>query len=298
MVFDRLQFREASLFASPQIRHSVAQLFKREKAFLIGREQALDALSTTREIATQRFFPALGRIGLSCGLEPAIELFLYETWLFEQARNFFPYHFVQQILTNRATVANRAAEPAPAVRTEAAIVINGSGARPRRRPIETVAALGAAHQALHDAWRNRAARRVLLVGLQALRGQGVGLFADDRRHGDLDPLGARKLMIGAVARRDAAAQSQRPRYALTRRGPRLSKASLPDIGGIAQHRPDRRTLPLSCPFRGRDLALVETTGDRADAQVLDGVKFIGPPHDARLLFVDLIIGLHIPDYSN
>ena len=87
MVFDRLQFRETSLFASPQIRHSVAQLFKREKAFLIGREQALDAISTTREIATQRFFPALGRIGLSCGLEPAIELFLYETWLFEQARN-------------------------------------------------------------------------------------------------------------------------------------------------------------------------------------------------------------------
>jgi DNA-binding HxlR family transcriptional regulator len=35
-------------------------------------------------------------------------------------------------------------------------------------------------------------------------------------------------MIGAVARRDAAAQSQRPRYALTRRGPRLSKASLPE----------------------------------------------------------------------
>ena len=126
----------------------------------------------------------------------------------------------------------------------AAFRINGSGARPCGRPIETVTALGAAHQALHDAWRNRAARRVLLVGPQALRGQGVGLFADDRRHGDLDPLGARKLMIGAVARRDAAAQSQRPRYALTRRGPRLSKASLPDIGGIARTSPRPSNAPI------------------------------------------------------
>ncbi|MEY9299222.1 hypothetical protein ABIF24_003853 [Bradyrhizobium elkanii] len=97
-------------------------------------------------------------------------------------------------------------------------------------------------------------------------------------------------MICAIARSDAAAQSQRPRHTHARRDPRLAKAGRSFIRGIAQHRPDRRALPAACFFGCRNLALIEQARDGADAVAFCGVKLVDPAHDTGLSLVDLIIG--------
>ncbi|MHC2227764.1 hypothetical protein ACVL91_005961 [Bradyrhizobium elkanii] len=168
--------------------------------------------------------------------------------------------------------------------------MDGSSARPGRGAIEPIAAFGAAQQSLQGARRDRASRGMLLVGFQKLVRQCEGLFADDGRHRDFDPLCARKLMICAIARSDAAAQSQRPRHTHARRDPRLAKAGRSFIRGIAQHRPDRRALPAACFFGCRNLALIEQARDGADAVAFCGVKLVDPAHDTGLSLVDLIIG--------
>jgi hypothetical protein len=200
VVDDCLQLRLVRLFATPQIGHSAAQFIEGKETFLISRQQALDALSATCEIAPEHLLSAFGRIGLARGPQPPVEFVLYETRVFKQTHDLFPYDLIQQILTHRTIVADRPAESAPSVRPQASIIVDSASARPRGGAVEPVAAFRATHQTLHDTGRDGAPWRVLLVGLQTLFGQCKRLFADNGRHGNFDPLRARKLVIGAVAR--------------------------------------------------------------------------------------------------
>ena len=83
LVDDRLQFGVVGLFAPPQVRHALAQLVQREKAFLIGGEQAIDALADASEIAAESLLTAFGRVGFARGCEPAVEFVLDELGIFE-----------------------------------------------------------------------------------------------------------------------------------------------------------------------------------------------------------------------
>src|SRR5205814_1634951 len=60
-----------------------------------------------------------------------------ERWVFDQVNNFLPHDLVEQVLTDRPTVAHRPAEMAPSVGAEAAVVMDfargGAGRRPRQR---------------------------------------------------------------------------------------------------------------------------------------------------------------------
>ena len=103
-----MQFSVVCLFASPQIRHALAQFVQREKAFLISGEQTIDAVADANEIASDSLFTALGRVGLSCGCEPSVELVLDELRIFEQPHDLRPNNLVQKILTHRTIVTNRA----------------------------------------------------------------------------------------------------------------------------------------------------------------------------------------------
>jgi len=166
----------------------------------------IGAFSATREIAPERLLSASGRIGLARCPQAAVEFLLYEMGVFEQPHDFLPYDIIQQILTHWAVLADRPPEAAPSVRSQASIIVDGASARLRGGAVESVAAFRATHQTLYDAGDDGASRRVLLVGLQTLLGQCERLFADDRRHGNFDPLRAGKLVTGAVARGNAAAQ--------------------------------------------------------------------------------------------
>ena len=96
------------MFAPPQVRHALAQFVKREKAFLISGEQAIDALADANEIAAESLLTAFGRVGFSRRCEPSVEFVMDEFGIFEQPYDFRPNNPVQKILTHWAVVANRA----------------------------------------------------------------------------------------------------------------------------------------------------------------------------------------------
>ena len=146
-----------------------------------------------------------GRVGLARGCEPPFELALDQLRIFEQAHNFRPHDLVQKILTHRAVVANGAGKPPPGVGTETSIIVDRACARSRRCPIESITALGATHEPLYDAGRDSPPWRVSLVGLEPFLREREGLFADDRRNGNRDPIFARPLVAGTVASGHAAA---------------------------------------------------------------------------------------------
>src|SRR6266478_6591676 len=78
---DRLELGAGRVLAPTQLGHAVAQLIERKKVFLVGGEEARDALLQTSEIAPKPIFATLCRIGVAGGLQPAVELALDQAGL-------------------------------------------------------------------------------------------------------------------------------------------------------------------------------------------------------------------------
>src|ERR1700680_1356229 len=70
LVCDRLQLGAGRVLAPTQLGHAVAQLIERKKVFLVGSEEARDALLQTSEIAPKPIFATLCRIGVAGGGAP------------------------------------------------------------------------------------------------------------------------------------------------------------------------------------------------------------------------------------
>jgi hypothetical protein len=90
LVRDRLQLGADCVLAPTQIGHAVAQLVERQKIFLVGGEQALDALLQAAEITLKRRFSTFCRIGVACRLHPAAELVLDEAGILKQFEDLGP----------------------------------------------------------------------------------------------------------------------------------------------------------------------------------------------------------------
>ena len=131
---------------------------------------------------------------------------------------------------------------------------------------------------------------MVFVGLQPFGSEHESFLADKRRYGNGNPVGAWALMAGAVARRNASAQPNGPGNALARRDRRLAETGDTLVGGIAQHGPQRRSLPAAEAFASGNPLLVEMARDGADAQALYGVELVDHADDASLVFEDLVIG--------
>src|SRR5437762_4378944 len=110
-----------------------------------------------------------------------------ERWVFDQVNNFLPHDLVEQVLTDRPTVAHRPAEMAPSVGAEAAVVMDFARGGAGRRPRQRIAAFAAGYQPLDDAGLDGPAGREALVVSQPLCRQGEGLCADNRRDRYFDP---------------------------------------------------------------------------------------------------------------
>ena len=83
-----MQFSVVCLFAPPQVRQALAQFVQRQKAFLIGGEQAIDALADANEIAAESLLTAFGRVGFSSSCEPSVEFVMDEftlAWMYVPA---------------------------------------------------------------------------------------------------------------------------------------------------------------------------------------------------------------------
>src|SRR5258708_9922670 len=104
------------------------------------------------------------------------------------------------------------------------MIVDRACARSRRCAIESVTALGAAYKTLHDAGRDGPPRRMSLVGLEPFQRERKGLFADDRRHGERDPIPPRLLVPGAVWDCHCATQPHWPTVSLARLHHRVREA--------------------------------------------------------------------------
>jgi len=115
------------------------------------------------------------------------------------------------------------------------------------------------------------------------------LLANDCRHGDLNPFRLRALVIGAVALGDTATQAQGARDSLTLCNFRFTEVRRSLVGRVAQHRPRHRTLPPSCLLARWHAAIIQQTGNRADADSASGVALIDHADDGRFGFDDLVV---------
>jgi hypothetical protein len=154
---------------------------------------------------------------------------------------------------------------------KASIIVDLTCARSRRSPIEGVAALGAAHEPLHDTGSYGAPRRMNLVSLESFLGECKGLLADDWRHRNRDPILSCSLVTGAVTSGHATAHPDRPRDALARGYRRLTETRLTFVRWIAQHAPHCRTLPAATSLAGRDRLFVHQASNCANAEALNAV---------------------------
>jgi hypothetical protein len=111
LIGDRLKFGFAGLLAHAQIGHSLAQFVKRYQVLLVSRQEAFDALMDTKKITPKRLFSPLGRIGAPRGLQSAIEFDLNKLRVFQQSHDFDPDDFIEEVLTHRPVVADRAGKP-------------------------------------------------------------------------------------------------------------------------------------------------------------------------------------------
>jgi hypothetical protein len=163
LIEDGLQFRPRGLVASAQVRHPATQFVEGQEVLLIGRDQALHALADPREVAFESVLPPLRRFGSAGRVEAPVEFGLDERRVFDQADDLPPYNLIEQILADRSAIAHRAAEMAPCVRAEAAVIVDLARGTARRRPRQRVAAFATRDQSLNDAGLDGPARREALV---------------------------------------------------------------------------------------------------------------------------------------
>src|SRR5260370_7515607 len=110
--------------------------------------------------------------------------------------------------------------------------------------------------------------RMTFILLQLLLRQCEHLFTHQSRHRDFNPLRARPLMPTNVATGQSFPLTERARDALP--GPLLgfAIASRSPIRGVAQHAPNRGSLPAAFAHPCRNLAVIQHTSDGADADPL------------------------------
>src|SRR6266498_1474402 len=97
------------------------------------------------------------------------------------------------------------------------------------------------------------------------------LFAHQRRHRHLNPLSARPFVSCTIAARQASPLPQGARDLLPGTQFGFPIACRSTIGGVAEHTPNRGPLPAPLPRPGCNLALIQQTSDRLDAETLLGI---------------------------
>jgi hypothetical protein len=298
LIEDRLQFRLQGVFALPQFRHASPQFVERQKLFLIGGQQAVDALAGPRHISLQDVLPVPCRVGRSCRRQPPIELVLDQAGILQQSDDFSPHNLVEEILTNRTIITYWAAKMAPGVGTQASVIVDLAGARPGRGTRHRIAAFPARNQALHDAGFDRPTWRKRLVLLEPLLDSHESIVRNDRGNRNFDPVGTRSFVVSAVARANAPAQPERSGDALTRCGLGFPKARRPLVGRIAQHRPNRGPLPARDLLARRNTPLIEQARDRANTHISTDVALVDHSDDSGFGIDDVISGGRVLALAN
>jgi hypothetical protein len=107
----------------------------------------------------------------------SLDFALQQSGILKKAQNLSPNEFVEIVLTQWAVLTDRTAQVPPAIRTDAAVVIEYSmGFSSSGRAAERVATLLTYEQTLQESGPDGAPAGELLVLLQLLEGQGKRLL--------------------------------------------------------------------------------------------------------------------------
>ena len=173
--------------------------------------------------------------------------------IFDESDHLLPDDLVQQILVDRPAVANGTAQVAPAVRTQASVIVDLARRTAGRCAGKRVTAFSARHQSLHNARLDGSAGCEALVILQPFCRQREGFFSDDGRNWNLNPLVAGALVASGITASRLTREPQRLGDLLPRPHLRLAEASCTLVGGIAQHPPYHRAFPAGHPSARRNV---------------------------------------------
>ena len=184
---ERLAFRREDVLLGPERRHPVAQLVERGQLVLVRGDQPLDAVRQPRQLTGELLDTLATGIRVPGGVEPAIQFGLDQGRILEEAQDLAPHERIELILPHGTIRTDRPRPLAIPLAPPAAVV--------PPPPIQRVATLLAHQQALQERRRLRPPPREVGVGVQALLRQGEGHLADERRHGNFQPLGAGAIVI-------------------------------------------------------------------------------------------------------
>src|SRR6266446_948257 len=226
--------------------------------------------------------------------ESAIDLLAHERRIAQQANDLVPDERVQPVLPDRTVRAPTALGIAPPVRSQAAVVVDDPPRLllPRRRPIVGIAARATDQQSLQQARHLRVAGGEPAILSEPSLGQRELGRGDERRHGNLDPLGTGTIPQRRGMNRNTPASSQTSIHpnvlARRHRGFLETRRSL--IGRVAQHAPDRGAVPVALARAGRDAAVREPAREGGNGHRVLGVASEHFPHHRRLRLEDLVAG--------
>src|SRR5712691_779273 len=292
LCLERVELGLECRFARAQHRHACAQLLEREQRLLVGVEQARAGGSDALQLARERVFALVGRVGLAQRLQAAFQLAADACGLGEQLSQLDPDEFVELVGADRPAAADAAADVTVVVGADAAVVVERALARLRRRAVAGVAALAADEDALQQRRLFRAARGEALVVVQPRLGELELLAAHQRRHRHERPLLRRPVAPGCAAAVALAALPACPgRLAVAAARLRLAERGFAAVGRVAQDPPDARAVPDCLAGAGRDPLAAQAGGDLGDRLARLAVAAEDLAHDRRLALVDLVEGL-------
>ena len=291
---DAVELRLECRLALAQRGRVRAELVERDQLFLVGLDQPLNRLVGADEIALERFAATSGGVlGPCCG-EAAVDLILDEFGVLEQPADLGPDERVDLVGADGAAAAPLAVGMPPAVLADAAVVGDPLVARAGAGPVAGVAALAAHEHALQQRQLFGVALGEVRVVDQAGLRERERLLGDERRDRDQRPLLGRLVGAGepaAVPLATLAGGARRAAVPLGGLG--LPERGQPAVGGVAQHRPDRRSVPTHLAGAGRDPTVGQPARELADRDAIAHVAVEHLAHDLRLRLVDLPVALHV-----
>ena len=181
-----------------------------------------------------------------------------------------PHEILEVVLSHGTAGAHASLLVTVVVGAQASVVVQPSLAGARRASVVAVAATRTGDESLKKRWFFRTTRSETPIILKPARGQLEDLLRHDGRDSDLDPLGARLISRDMPTGHHPLSL---PAHRSCHLGPCADLSRLPEcgvsaVGRIAEHPPDRRTVPARLPCRRTNPLLTQPAGESRNRLVL------------------------------
>src|SRR5674476_1126251 len=280
--------------AGPQLGHAGAQLVQGDQLLLVGADEPLDRLAGLGQGGVEPFALRGGRVGGAVLGEPLGDLGSDQGGVGQQPGDVVPDEAVEVVGADRLVGADSAVLVAVVVRAQAAVVVDLLVRGPGGGAVVGVPAAAAGADALQQRGIGAVTRREALVVLQPSLDPGPGVFGDQGRDGDLQPLLAVAVDDGVVPWRGAPGQACGAVESGGLLGAhRLGEAGPLGVGGVTQHAPERGAVPAGLAGAGGHAQAAEPAGQLGDRDPAVGVAGEQVRDDRRLVRHGLVAGFGV-----